>query len=131
MEQEIVLELFDRYADMVYCIGLSYLRSPQEAEDVVQSKFIQRTRLTPLKRSLSLGHEGNAQLIGQFLPRDEVVFRGVHQYAVQIKQKRFVKIFSLSVSIWQEGRIPQICGPPHCKSVGSNSFAVRISQRIQ
>ena len=33
MEQETVLELFDRYADMVYRIALSYLRSPQEAED--------------------------------------------------------------------------------------------------
>ena len=32
MEQETVLELFDRYADMVYRIALSYLRSPQEAE---------------------------------------------------------------------------------------------------
>ena len=37
MEQETVLELFDRYADMVYRIALSYLRSPQEAEDVVQT----------------------------------------------------------------------------------------------
>ena len=32
MEQEIVLELFDRYADLVYRIALGYLRSPQEAE---------------------------------------------------------------------------------------------------
>lgn len=40
MEQEIVLELFDRYADMVYRIALSYLRSPQEAEDVVQAVFL-------------------------------------------------------------------------------------------
>ena len=40
MEQEIVLELFDRYADMVYRIALSYLRSPQEAEDVVQTVFL-------------------------------------------------------------------------------------------
>ena len=38
MEQETVLELFDRYADMVYRIALSYLRSPQEAEDVVQTR---------------------------------------------------------------------------------------------
>ena len=30
MEQETVLELFDRYADMVYRIALSYLRSPQQ-----------------------------------------------------------------------------------------------------
>ena len=40
MEQEIVLELFDRYADMVYRIALNYLRSPQEAEDVVQTVFL-------------------------------------------------------------------------------------------
>ena len=40
MEQEIVLEIFDRYADMVYRIALSYLRSPQEAEDVVQAVFL-------------------------------------------------------------------------------------------
>lgn len=40
MEQEIVLELFERYADMVYRIALSYLRSPQEAEDVVQAVFL-------------------------------------------------------------------------------------------
>lgn len=40
MEQEIVLELFDRYADMVYRVALSYLRSPQEAEDVVQTVFL-------------------------------------------------------------------------------------------
>ena len=30
----------DRYADMVYRIALSYLRSPQEAEDVVQTVFL-------------------------------------------------------------------------------------------
>lgn len=41
MEQEIVLELFDRYADMVYRIALSYLRSPQDAEDIVQTVFLQ------------------------------------------------------------------------------------------
>ena len=40
MEKEIVLELFDHYADMVYRIALSYLRSPQEAEDVVQTVFL-------------------------------------------------------------------------------------------
>ena len=40
MEQEAVLELFERYADMVYRIALSYLRSPQEAEDVVQTVFL-------------------------------------------------------------------------------------------
>lgn len=40
MEREAVLELFDAYADMVYRIALSYLRSPQEAEDVVQTVFL-------------------------------------------------------------------------------------------
>lgn len=40
MEREIVLELFDRYADMIYRIALSYLRSPQESEDVVQNVFL-------------------------------------------------------------------------------------------
>ena len=40
MEQETVLVLFDRYADMVYRVALSYLRSPQEAEDVVQTVFL-------------------------------------------------------------------------------------------
>ena len=40
MEKEIVLALFDRYADMVYRIALSYLRSPQETEDVVQTVFL-------------------------------------------------------------------------------------------
>lgn len=40
MEREAVLELFERYADMTYRIALSYLRSPQEAEDVVQNVFL-------------------------------------------------------------------------------------------
>lgn len=40
MEQNIVLELFDRYADMVYRIALSYLRSTQDAEDIVQTIFL-------------------------------------------------------------------------------------------
>lgn len=40
MEREAVLSLFDTYADMVYRIALSYLRSPQEAEDVVQTVFL-------------------------------------------------------------------------------------------
>ena len=40
MEQEVVLELFDRYADTVYRVALAYLRSPQEAEDAVQSVFL-------------------------------------------------------------------------------------------
>lgn len=40
MDRETVLALFDRYGDMVYRIALSYLRSPQEAEDVVQTVFL-------------------------------------------------------------------------------------------
>ena len=40
MEQKIVLALFDRYADTVYRVALSYLRSPQEAEDAVQTVFL-------------------------------------------------------------------------------------------
>lgn len=40
MKQEIVLELFERYADMVYRIALGYLRAPQEAEDAVQTVFL-------------------------------------------------------------------------------------------
>jgi len=40
MEREDVLALFDRYADMVYRIALSYLRCQQEAEDVVQTIFL-------------------------------------------------------------------------------------------
>lgn len=40
MEQEAVLELFDRCADTVYRVALSYLRSPQEAEDAVQTIFL-------------------------------------------------------------------------------------------
>ena len=40
MERETVLELFDRYADMVYRVALGYLRAPQEAEDAVQSVFL-------------------------------------------------------------------------------------------
>ena len=40
MERETVLSLFDRYADMVYRVALGFLRSPQEAEDAVQSIFL-------------------------------------------------------------------------------------------
>lgn len=40
MDRETVLELFDRHGDMVYRVALSYLRSPQEAEDVVQTVFL-------------------------------------------------------------------------------------------
>ena len=40
MERKAVLELFDAYADTVYRVALSYLRSPQEAEDAVQAVFL-------------------------------------------------------------------------------------------
>lgn len=40
MERVTVLELFERYGDMVYRIALSYLRSPQDAEDAVQTVFL-------------------------------------------------------------------------------------------
>ena len=40
MEQNIVLELYDHYADMVYRIALSYLRSTHDAEDTVQAIFL-------------------------------------------------------------------------------------------
>ena len=40
MEREIVLALFDRHADTVYRVALSFLRSPQEAEDTVQTVFL-------------------------------------------------------------------------------------------
>ena len=40
MEQNIVLELYDHYADMVYRIALSYIRSSQDAEDTVQTIFL-------------------------------------------------------------------------------------------
>ena len=40
MAQKTVLELFDRYGDTVYRVALGYLRSPQEAEDAVQTIFL-------------------------------------------------------------------------------------------
>lgn len=40
MEPDAVLTLFDRFADAVYRVALSYLRSPQEAEDAVQTIFL-------------------------------------------------------------------------------------------
>lgn len=40
MERETVLQLFDRCGDTVYRVALSYLRSPQEAEDAVQTVFL-------------------------------------------------------------------------------------------
>jgi len=35
-----VLELFDKYSNMVYRVALSYLRQSQDAEDAVQSVFL-------------------------------------------------------------------------------------------
>ena len=40
MEEKTVLELFDRYGDTVYRVALGHLRSPQEAEDAVQTIFL-------------------------------------------------------------------------------------------
>lgn len=40
MDRDAVLALFDRYGDMVYRVALGYLRSPSEAEDVVQEVFL-------------------------------------------------------------------------------------------
>ena len=44
-----VLELFDRYSNMIYRIALTYLRQPQDAEDVVQAVFLKliEGRATP------------------------------------------------------------------------------------
>lgn len=52
MDRETVLELFDRYADTVYRTALGYLRSPQEAEDVVQAVFLK------LLEGKAVAHEG-------------------------------------------------------------------------
>ena len=40
MQEADVLDLFDRYSDMVYRIALSYLRQRHDAEDVVQAVFL-------------------------------------------------------------------------------------------
>lgn len=40
MDRDTVLALFDRWADTVYRVALGYLRSPQEAEDAVQTVFL-------------------------------------------------------------------------------------------
>jgi len=40
MHEAEVLDLFDRYSDMVYRIALSYLRHLQDAEDAVQVVFL-------------------------------------------------------------------------------------------
>ena len=39
MKKEQVLVLYDSHADSVYRVALGYLRSPQDAEDIVQSVF--------------------------------------------------------------------------------------------
>lgn len=52
MERETVLELFDRYGDMVYRTALGFLRSSQEAEDVVQAVFLK------LLEGKAVAHEG-------------------------------------------------------------------------
>lgn len=40
MQESWILTLFDLYSDMVYRLAFSYLRSPQDAEDAVQSIFL-------------------------------------------------------------------------------------------
>ena len=39
MKQELVLALYDAYADSVYRVALGYLRSPHDAQDAVQTVF--------------------------------------------------------------------------------------------
>lgn len=39
MKQELVLALYDAYADSVYRAALGYLRSPHDAQDAVQAVF--------------------------------------------------------------------------------------------
>ena len=40
MQKDTILDLYDRYADMVYRIALSYLKNQYDAEDAVQSVFM-------------------------------------------------------------------------------------------
>lgn len=40
MQEAELLHLFDQYSNMVYRLAFSYLRSQQDAEDVVQSVFL-------------------------------------------------------------------------------------------
>lgn len=40
MQETNLLHLFDLYSNMVYRLALSYLRSPQDAEDAVQMVFL-------------------------------------------------------------------------------------------
>ena len=40
MQKDTILDLYDRYADMVYRIALSYLKNQHDAEDAVQSVFM-------------------------------------------------------------------------------------------
>ena len=39
MERDLVLALYDEYADSVYRVALGYLRAPCDAQDAVQSVF--------------------------------------------------------------------------------------------
>lgn len=54
MTQDQLLNLYDQYADHVYRLALSYLRSPADAEDIVQTVFI---KLLERKVSLPEGKE--------------------------------------------------------------------------
>lgn len=40
MQESWILSLFDLHSDMVYRLAFSYLRSPQDAEDAVQTIFL-------------------------------------------------------------------------------------------
>lgn len=77
MDRETVLELFDRYADTVYRVSLGYLRSPQEAEDAVQSVFL---KLLEGKGQAYPGKE-RAFLIKITINHCKDVLRAARQYA--------------------------------------------------
>ena len=40
MEEQQILALFHEYSNMVYRLAYSYLGSPQDAEDLVQTVFL-------------------------------------------------------------------------------------------
>ena len=77
MDRETVLGLFDSYGDMVYRIALSYLRSPQEAEDVVQTVFLK------LLEGSAVAHVGKerAFLTKVTVNRCKDLLRRARQYA--------------------------------------------------
>lgn len=54
MEQKEIVRLFEKYADDVYRLALSYLHNRQDAEDVCQTVFL---RLIRYKKQLDAGKE--------------------------------------------------------------------------